>query len=93
MTADTTGCEHQWEPTGIAVAVSGRKWQQGQECSYCPKCRNFARKTTMFLDGDLFKSQRDADRANHEANEVYQAEKQAWLREHYPEHIREETTP
>lgn len=86
---DDEQCAHTWVSTGLSVVVSGRKWQQSKVASYCPQCRKFGLSTTMYIDGDLFKTQADADRANEDERERYNAAKIAWLREHYPDHIAE----
>lgn len=83
----TVGCEHEWQETDITHTASGRRWQQIAECFYCPKCRQFSRKTRWFLDGDFFKTQGQADAANADANERYATEKRAWQQEHYPAHV------
>lgn len=84
-------CDHAWEKTEITHAVSGRKWQHIAECFYCAKCRNFSRRTRWFLDGQFYPTDRKADAANADANAVYVAEKAAWLREHYPAHVEQES--
>lgn len=80
-------CAHTWEPTGLHFTSSGRKWQQCKIVSYCPQCRKFGTKTTMFLDGDMFKTQAAADAANEDERQRYNTAKIAWLREHYPDHV------
>lgn len=82
-----SNCEHQWEPTGMHFSTSGRKWQQIKEVSYCPQCRAFGFRAMMFLDGDIFKTQADADRANWDERQRFDVEKVTWQREHYSAHV------
>lgn len=82
-----TTCEHQWEDTGITFMASGRKWQQGKVVSYCPSCRKWGTRTTMFLDGDMFKTEALARAADTQERQRARDEGAAWLAEHYPDHV------
>lgn len=81
---------HTWEATDLGYATYGRKWQQIKAVSYCPACGGFGSKTSIYLDGDFFKTQREADAANDDMDERHRTERAAWLREHYPERTTEE---
>lgn len=83
-TTNPDTCAHTWEETGIVSAASGRRWQQVSECFFCPLCGSFSRRIRWFLDGDFYKTQREADRANAENADRYAAEKAAWLAARHP---------
>ncbi len=78
-------CEHQWERTDLAYTVYGRKWGHGKAIVYCPRCCKFAKRTTIYLEGDFYKTQAEANAANEDTNAQCQTNKVAWLREHHPD--------
>lgn len=81
-----TDCAHAWEDTGLTYTVSGTTWQHGKAVSYCPRCRQFAIRTAMYLDGTVSCTEAAAARANAAEHERIAAEKLAWLVEHHPDH-------
>lgn len=88
MSAD---CSHTSQvATSIRYASWGRKWEQVHEASYCPDCRNWLRRTVMYFDGNLYKTNAEAARVSAENRARYVAERAAWVKEHYPQHATEE---
>lgn len=88
--SDAPSCAHEWEQTDINLTTCGRRWIQGRAVAYCPRCRKFGGRSVMFLDGGFFKTAAEAQAANQEAWDRYNAEKVVWLREHHPDHVEEE---
>ncbi len=80
-------CEHQWERTDVAYTVYGRTWGQGKALVYCPRCRTFAQRTTIYMDGQFHTTQAAADAVNKYTDAQCQTDKAAWLREHHPEQV------
>lgn len=80
-------CEHEQVETDIQHTAVGRKWQQVGPISYCPTCRRWSKRIRLFMDGQFFKTDKAAGEAQRELNDRCRAERQAWLAEHYPDHV------
>lgn len=86
-----TRCDHAFEETDIKFSLYGSSWIHVLALAYCPRCRRFGTRVTLYLDGKNLLPPAEIKRANEKHQARMRAERGAWLREHYPEHVQEES--